>query len=1819
MSPEPVVLSEPAPDTDAFGTLPPVVSQQALTGSEDKNAHSDQIYHPQNSEEEALESHEVIELQAFSERKAWIEEKIKFLESLPPIEVFVGVDALRDSAESIPGLPTRQQLQEWLAEHDRIEKETEIFDSGELKKLRKFTKAATQRHLSPEDTDLIELTLTTIYELDKLLHLLRDRSENLDLLGVRLTWEEHRTAARSELDKLLTDIGSFLVNRARWSPSIYEVMSKPEERPSARRGSIASMASDTSVTVGAGFSRSARFKLAELLSRDAALIAGKISSLRYGKITAAGKALDKLIDQSRKPVPEELLDKQDKLEERGISDMEDVGKFVLNVVTQWRKADELYVETMKDQNVAQNLLEEIETAKLYHPTPRQSSNFTSRADTLVKRLALRGNPFSDASLFPRPAHSLFSEQTPFNESLVRTLSSELFTTGELVSKIDLLAKEYRASYEAVKDVDTLSQCIGESLSHCHSIITRLSNGVEAPDGDGSPPNLSNESCLEPTAHAAFLTLLPSILQESDQVHATITKLMGDYQVALHNLDRPGIDPTFKQNAAARLDTLFSVRAEALRAVDDTNAHVGRLRVVRRVWSVMDSVKKDLQNIQTDVAEMLIKERWIQRVDTTEPLTPQTPDVELPSATCSMSPSEILFQLDSMSYTLSHDITAPLASLSGSLEKPLDDFLTLASTDLLKRLDNIKELVPLIEAIRSQSSVMTSIQEDVHDLQFKIEDLRIRFDVVIDEILSGDVSADTLEEEQSQLQADADSLREAVRTFTDGIVQRVHFVSCGPFSQSFIRTFSRRKPSQVDIRVGSDLPSAIDLPFTLGSLDDAVRADCNSFAMRLAGDIGSLDRKADTLKLACIAKVVDAGITVATEDLCGVSREFESLQSTLSSILQREEKLAKLHALSQDVEQHASHHRSRLFRSLSIIREFLRQMDTVPSSQTLFLQEPLLTARRRATDDLEIKVNLWNDRAAMLLGEVSELLLAETRRLEALSVQREREAEERRQMAEKERLVEEARIQEARRLEEEQRVREQLAREEAERLAQEQLRKKEKKEAQERLDRERMEREAEEQLVREKVEREVEEQLAREKAEREEQLNREKAEREAQERLTREKPEREAREQLSRKNVEREAKGPLPHGRAESQGTSLQDTGLAVCTEAETDQERHEDIDHRVHNEVAGQPSWHTRKRSGTVFSTPFSPIRDDEDVFGQRGSLSPSPTKDQGKGELFDRIVALRKRLRSISINEIARPSAATASSARLPTLEQYGKMNARFSTILSEAAQLPSSGMSRTSDLELRSLRVELEASEGLMQRIRQLADLADSANRCDNSLSDLLEHIDSYPAAPAGPLSSTYISNSRLPPEEQLSARVGFTRRTMVQVTTYLGPVNDDARAVAEHQRIQQTWIELEEMAGDRISGKKSRPSSVLSISRNSSTSGVSSHSGINTPKSIQTHHRRKTSGYANLSVQGSARGKFLSPNHPSSSRRVVSGTIDTPRRPSSKLSMLSTESSRSVSGPIVSQSPSTSSLYNSTFASRQRTASLSSNAPTPLTQPARPRAQSRSRASPTPSELSNSRSSQARPSSSMSTWSRAPRQSFPTSNRVQTPPRRTQPAPKKTYVADPKNKLDVAVGDVVNKLPVNINVEVVADTWKDQSGKYWIGDQEPKLCFCRILRSQTVMVRVGGGWQELSKYVSRLFHGHILTEIPRFIKDHFADMFRIMPPETPTCFGSPRFGSREEKWISSAILLEAPEIITSPPPRTPEPRGPSIPSFVLSTPSAHSPHSVKSSPSGSPLAPLQFMRRAALDAPPLRPVTPSKPPTHRPRSSIPSTPARHTVWRP
>ncbi|KAI8370362.1 uncharacterized protein BYT42DRAFT_582060 [Radiomyces spectabilis] len=83
---------------------------------------------------------------------------------------------------------------------------------------------------------------------------------------------------------------------------------------------------------------------------------------------------------------------------------------------------------------------------------------------------------------------------------------------------------------------------------------------------------------------------------------------------------------------------------------------------------------------------------------------------------------------------------------------------------------------------------------------------------------------------------------------------------------------------------------------------------------------------------------------------------------------------------------------------------------------------------------------------------------------------------------------------------------------------------------------------------------------------------------------------------------------------------------------------------------------------------------------------------------------------------------------------------------------------------------------------------------------------------------------------------------------------------------------------------------------------------------------------------------------------------------------------------------------------------------------------------------------------------------------------------------YVADPKNDLDVALGSIVNDSPYKVRVKMVPG----EVGKYWFGDTNPKLAYCRILRSRMVMVRVGGGWVELSQFL----HDHALLEGGKFV---------------------------------------------------------------------------------------------------------------------------------
>jgi len=110
---------------------------------------------------------------------------------------------------------------------------------------------------------------------------------------------------------------------------------------------------------------------------------------------------------------------------------------------------------------------------------------------------------------------------------------------------------------------------------------------------------------------------------------------------------------------------------------------------------------------------------------------------------------------------------------------------------------------------------------------------------------------------------------------------------------------------------------------------------------------------------------------------------------------------------------------------------------------------------------------------------------------------------------------------------------------------------------------------------------------------------------------------------------------------------------------------------------------------------------------------------------------------------------------------------------------------------------------------------------------------------------------------------------------------------------------------------------------------------------------------------------------------------------------------------------------------------------------------------------------------------------------------------------YVPDPKSDLDVQLGKVVNESPYKVRIKMVPG----EVGKYWFGEVEPRLVYCRILRSNMVMVRVGGGWTELSQFLRdhALLEGRLIPNRDEKKKPDVREAYlRTRPKDNTTTTG-------------------------------------------------------------------------------------------------------------
>ena len=447
-------------------------------------------------------------------------------------------------------------------------------------------------------------------------------------------------------------------------------------------------------------------------------------------------------------------------------------------------------------------------------------------------------------------------------------------------------------------------------------------------------------------------------------------------------------------------------------------------------------------------------------------------------------------------------------------------------------------------------------------------------------------------------------------------------------------------------------------------------------------------------------------------------------------------------------------------------------------------------------------------------------------------------------------------------------------------------------------------------------------------------------------------------------------------------------------------------------------------------------------------------------------IAAIRAELRSIGIAAAARsPSPPNVNdkarpSHRLPSFADAQAMRGRFNAVSFAFSDLPSTLAQTHLAGEMAELKGEIDHNHELLAKVEHLGLFSRLVDQCDAALSDLLEHIDSYPYPPIE-VQSIHVSDPQKPPHEQIDERVLFCQKAVLRLHEHGELVADDERVMDEISRIEQTWVELAEMCKDVARN----PKSGLSSRSTTSLSSVASTSQFSIGPS------KAPSLFNDTAIR----------SRNSSSSKPVKGTPQR-RLPSSRPSgphsrTLSRSSTRSVSGPSSSTPSFSTSVISSTFSSRQRTMSNATAVhvpPTPSTPRARksPASRKRAVASPTPSVVSASSIPILTPSATRPSRPSVGGTGAITSTHRSASSMSDRLKPRRSYVANPKNKLDVAVGSVVNKLPAQVHIEAVIDTWEDESGKYWIGDMEPKLCFCRILRSQMVMVRVGGGWVELSK---------------------------------------------------------------------------------------------------------------------------------------------------
>lgn len=690
------------------------------------------------------------------------------------------------------------------------------------------------------------------------------------------------------------------------------------------------------------------------------------------------------------------------------------------------RADEIHVETMKDQVAAQNLLEEIETAKLHHPTQRQCNSFISRADALLKRLSVRVNPVATPQFFPHPTHPLFEDQKEFNAQLAQTLAAEIQTATDLVNKVNISAKQYQGMYEAVKRLDAVLEDAINTSANFKTYLKQMEVGMPSKDGDGSAPNLSSERCLDISRHAVFLALWPAISDEITEAIKRTEAILPEFQVSLALFDESGVrDPEYRRQASVEIQQLQMMKEKVEAAYRQMLAKLDHLREARRISCNVDGIQQRFADFRLQLIETMERTRWRQdSLNSDLPLTPESPPAVI-EEDLNIPPVDFSKQLADIEQDIVDEVDAPYAPLSQHLEIPLKEHFTRKFAALKGSAMACQEMISMLASLQQQASAMASAREECHALQLRIEDTKIRSSDIAESILVGATVKGHAADEVAGFHREVDSIQANVKSFTEGLVFKVSFVARN--SPSLSSSTSRQRSLSID--PNASFPGTHEAHFDLLSVDAAVRADCNSFAMRLGGEMEGLLKCKHHLTLARLSKDLDNELAKTISQIYEATQELNGWKSKREQFTNDGNYLASLNELLKIVEKYSATHRRNISQQFSPHRELLRQMEASSTALDQPTRETLYMARVRAVDDAELRFNTWAENLVSFKGELDQAIRTELFRLDEL-----KRAEEQRQKEEEAR--QKAEEEKRRQLEDEKRRKEEAEREEVARLAEE---------------------------------------------------------------------------------------------------------------------------------------------------------------------------------------------------------------------------------------------------------------------------------------------------------------------------------------------------------------------------------------------------------------------------------------------------------------------------------------------------------------------------------------------------------------------------------------------------------------------------------------------------------------------------------------------------------------------------------------------------------------------------------------------------------------